>query len=219
MRVEDFPLGIVTPFSRANELYNDPDGQSVHVIIDQRPYFAYSQPTGMSLGSDDQLLSFSLPFSLEPGMHAIRCFPARSYGESFKEKGCFQAEIFYFQDKKRLDTFPFDRFKPYLTYNEPQGKYPAHRSDPLLLDFYLSNCTLSPNGYTVRLVIDGKQQELLTAWTPYYIKGLKPGRHTIRLELLDERRQQVPGAFNRVEREIEIEPSTMLEKIPGKAKQ
>ncbi|MEM7175378.1 MAG: hypothetical protein AAF443_05600 [Chlamydiota bacterium] len=206
LRLQGLALGIVSPFSRANEIYNSPDGQGLHVIIDDRPYFTYSHPSGMRASSEDQLLSFSVPFTLASGMHVIRCFPVRSYGESLKGKNCFKAEIFYFQDRKRLDTLPFDRFKPYLTYNEPQGSYPAHRSDPILLDFYLSNCSLSANGYKVKLFIDGREHSMLTSWVPYYIKGLSSGKHTIRLELLDERGQVVPGSFNVAEREIVIEP-------------
>lgn len=205
LRVQGVKLGETSAFSRANQIYNYPDGQGVNIVIDNLPSFSYNKPTGMTSNLEDQLLSFSVPFTLKPGMHVIRCFPVRSYGESFKNKDAFVSEIFYFQDQKRLDTIPFDRFKPYLTYNEPEGRYPAHRSDPLLLDFYVSNCKLSPTDYKVRISIDGKEQKVLTSWVPYYIKGLQQGSHVIQLELLDPKGMRAPGSFNVVQREIVID--------------
>ena len=207
LRLQGVQLGVVSPFTRAKELYNDPGGQGVHVIVDNERYFTYNQPIGTTLGSEDQILSFPIEFDVKPGPHVIRCFPVRSYGESFKGKECFKADIFYFRDRKRLDTLPFDLFKPYLTYNEPQGYYPADRSDPLLLDFYLSNCELSEHGYKLRLSVDGNVQPLLVKWVPYYIRGLGVGKHTIQLELLDEEGRLVPGPFNKVKRTIVIQAS------------
>ena len=209
LRIEGFPLGTLTQNDRAKKIYNDPEGQAVHVIIDNEPYVIYNQSIEDSFDENreyyDKILSFHIPFVLKPGQHVIRCFPARSYGESLKGEGCFSSEFFYFQDRKKMDTIHVNLQKPYLTYNEPQGRYPAHKSNPMLLDFYLSNCQLSPDGYKVRLGIDSKVVRMLTQWVPYYLYGLGKGKHTIKLELIDKDNRVVPGFFNVVEREIEIE--------------
>jgi hypothetical protein len=73
-----------------------------------------------------------------------------------------------------------------------------------LLDFYLSNCDLSPDGYKVRLTVDGTMTRVISSWQPYYISGLKKGTHTIRLELIDEKNLLVPGIFNDNQRTITI---------------
>jgi len=209
LRVEGFPLGTLTQNNRAKELYNDPDGQAIHVIIDNEPYLIYNQSLEDSFDENreyyDKLMSFYIPFVLKPGQHVIRCFPARSYGESLKGSGCFTSEVFYFQDRKKTDTLNINLTQPYLTYNEPHGRYPAHKANPILLDFYLSNCQLSTDGFKVRVGIDGKMVRMLTRWVPYYLYGMSRGKHTIKMELLDKNNQVVPGFFNVVEREIEIE--------------
>lgn len=209
LRVEGFPLGTITQNDRAKEIYNDPDGQAIHVVIDNEPYLIYNQSVEDSFDENreyyDKILSFHIPFVLKPGQHVIRCFPARSYGESLKGDGCFSAEVFYFQDRKKSDTMNVNLQKPYITYNEPQGRYPAHKADPLLLDFYVSNCQLSGDGYKVRLSIDGKLTRVITQWTPYYLYGLSSGKHTVKLELIDKDNHVVPGFFNVVERQIDIE--------------
>lgn len=209
MRIEGFSLGVSTKDSRAEQIYNDPEGQSIHVIIDNGPYLSYYQSVEDFLDEDrklyDKILSFGIPFNLQPGQHVIRAFPVRSYGESLKQDSCFTAETFYFQDRKKTDSLNIDLSKPFLTYNEPQGRFPACVSDPILLDFYLSNCKLSSDGYKVRLSIDNKVIKILTKWTPYYLYGLSRGVHRIQLELLDKSDQLVPGFFNFVYRDILIE--------------
>ena len=91
LRVEGFPLGMKTQNDRAKEIYNDPDGQAIHVVIDNEPYLIYNQSVEDSFDENreyyDKILSFYIPFVLKPGQHVIRCFPARSYGESLKGDG------------------------------------------------------------------------------------------------------------------------------------
>jgi hypothetical protein len=92
-----------------------------------------------------------------------------------------------------------------LTYNEPSDNMPLTEGQPILLDFFISNCELTKDGYKVRLSIDGKGTRTLTSWQPYYIYGLKRGRHKVKLELLDPDDKVVPGTFNRVERTINVQ--------------
>ena len=122
-----------------------------------------------------------------------------------KRQSSFAAAIFYYQHQKQGDTLNVDLQKPYLTYNEPQGKYPYSQSNPILLDFLISNCDLSSDGYKVALMIDGQNIQALTDYTPYYIYNLNRGKHKIRLELLDENDKIVPGFSNMIERDIEID--------------
>lgn len=207
LRIEGFPLGVITQDDRAKELYNDSEGQTIHAIIDNHPYLDFNQAFEDSFDESQdyysRMLSFYIPFTLSPGQHIIRIFPVRSYGESLKGDGAFAATVFYFQDPKKSDALNVDLKEPYLTYNEPQGNYPF--SEPILLDFLLSNCELSIVGFKVRLSIDGKVIKMLTKNVPYYLYDLAPGKHTVKLELFDENNEIVPGYFNVTEREIEIE--------------
>jgi hypothetical protein len=204
-RVDGYPTFTASQFERAKELVVDSDGQSVHVIIDDNDYFTAFEPLFDALDDHDlyfdQKIDFSPPFKITPGKHYVRAFPARSYGESLKGPNRFASLVFYYKDK--TDKIKMDLSSPYLTYNEPQGTYPE--SKPILLDFYISNCVMSKDGYKVRLTIDNTVQRTLSTWTPYYIYGLKKGSHKIKLELLDPQNKVVPGNFNTVEKTIKVD--------------
>ena len=64
------------------------------------------------------------------------------------------------------ETSNFDLSKPYITYNEPSNQLYLEEGTPILLDFYISNCELSSDGYKVRLTVDGSTTRTLTAWQP-----------------------------------------------------
>ncbi len=209
VRLEGFPLRTYSQFPRAREIMNyDKEGQSVHIVVDNEPYFAKNEAIIDALDMNaydyynDQMLEFNLPMDLEPGMHILRMFPVRSYGESLKGDGCFASRRFYVRSK--TPTMNVDLDKPYLTANQPQGDITYDPKQPILLDFYLTNVLLSKDGYKVRATIDGTIQRIIIDWTPYYIYGLKPGNHTIKLELLNERNQVAPGEFNTVERKFSL---------------
>lgn len=205
LRLDGYPIGNESDFARKKEIYNDRQGQSVRVFIDDEPYFSIFESFIDTLDDNniyyEQLLTKNIPFSLKAGTHVIRAFPVRSYGESLKDTGCFKASIFYFQNQNS-NVFDVDLNQPFITYNEPQGKYPYKLNRPLLLDFYVTNLVLSKDGYKVRFTIDGQNQRILTDWVPYYIYGLRQGTHTFRLELLDPQNKKVPGIFNDVEKQV-----------------
>jgi hypothetical protein len=207
IRVNGFALGVDTEQPRKKEVWNDTEGQSLHVVIDNQPYFSLNEALIDALDDVedyfDQTADFEIPFKLQPGMHIIRVFPVRSYNESVKSKRAFAASVFYYQENKNNPQI--DLSEPYLTYNEPQGEYDyGRKNQPILLDFYITNCELSKDGYKVRLTIDNENQRILTSWQPYYIYGLKKGQHRIRLELLDPQNNYVTGLFNDITRTIVI---------------
>lgn len=202
-RLDWLPLGVDSDFDRKNEIYNDKKGQSLHIFIDDREYFQVNEALFDALDDHDQYYTqtadFVIPFKLEPGQHVIRMFACRSFGESLKSDKAYAAMVFYY--KKRENTIKdLDLSAPYITYNEPQDAYKG--SQPILLDFFVSNCVLSKDGYKVKLTIDGDMERTLTDWVPYYIHGLKKGSHKIRLQLLDPQNKLVKGPFNDIERKI-----------------
>ncbi len=204
IRLDSTYLGVDSEFDRAKEIYNSRSGQTLHIFIDNQPYFTVNEALIDSLDNDqeyyDQTADFEIPFRLDPGMHVIRTFPARSYNESFKGSDAFAASIFYFKEKK--DDPKIDLSQPYLTYNEPQGEYTYRKGQPILLDFYVTHCQLSRDGYKVRLTIDKEDDRILSSWQPYYIYGLSKGVHSIRLELMNPDNKPVPGPFNNIQRTI-----------------
>lgn len=205
-RLDGYPLGAASQFDRADEIAVSKMGQTIHVVVDDYPYIAVNEPSIDPFNEDgyyyDTSYKFEIPYSLKTGMHTIRMFPARSFGESLKGENTFQTTYFYIGN--RDDGPKVDFSQPYLTYNEPSDQIPLSENQPVLLDFYLSNCELTQDGYKVILTIDGKNKRTLTSWQPYYIYGLKRGKHAIRLQLVNARGQVVKGPFNDVERAIYI---------------
>lgn len=206
-RLIGFSVGTNSDFEREHEIFNDPGGQSLLIFIDDHHPVEIYKSTIDSLDNNnlfyDVMLTTRIPFHLKEGKHVIRAFPDRSYGESLKGPGCYAASIFYIGS--RMDNLDVDLRAPYMTYNEPLETM-RYRSDrPLLLDFYLSNVQLSPDGYKIKVTIDGEIIRSLTRWVPYYIYGLTPGVHTVRLQLIDGQNKQVPGLFNDVTRKVTLD--------------
>ncbi len=204
-RIDGFALGAASSFERASEVAVSKMGQTVHVIIDDHPYFPINEPAIDPFDESgyyyDTSYKFKIPYRLGSGPHTIRMFPARSFGESLKGDNTFASLQFYVGEQKGTQI---DLSVPYLTYNEPSSLMPLQAEKPILLDFYLSNAVLSPDGYKVRLLIDGQEIQSITTWQPYYIYGLSKGRHTIRLELLNSKNRLVSGPFSTVQETITV---------------
>jgi hypothetical protein len=204
-RIDGYALGTSSQFERASEIVESKMGQTVHVVIDEDPYFEVNEPALDPYNEGgyyyDTSYKFQVPYQLSEGMHTVRIFPARSFGESLKGDKTFQAIKLYVNSDENDDV---DLAAPYITYNEPSNNMKLVEGKPILLDFYVSNTELSADGYKVRFSIDGKVNRILTSWQPYYIYGLKKGEHTVRLELLDETGAVVPGRFNNVSHKIRV---------------
>jgi len=207
LRVMGYPMGVASQFDRADEVAVSDEGQSVHVIVDNMPYFAVNEPALDPFNEQgwyyETNYKFEVPARLSDGEHILRVFLARSFGEALKGDGAYTASTFFIGNTDNPKKY--DLSKPYLTYNEPSGLMTLYESMPVLLDFLVANCELTTDGYKVHLIVDGVDVRTLTSWQPYYIYGLKKGKHTIRLELLTPSGSVAPGLFNDVERTIVIE--------------
>ncbi len=205
-RIDGFALGAASQFERSSEIVETNMGQTVHVVVDNYPYFPINEPALDPFDEGgyyyDTSYKFEIPYQLDSGMHTLRMFPARSFGESLKGENTFAAIQFYVGNEK--NSSGIDLSQPYLTYNEPSSLMPLSSDKPVLLDFYVTNTELSSDGYKVRLTIDGKINRLITSWQPYYIYGLKKGKHTIRLELIDSENKLVSGKLNDIKQTIYV---------------
>lgn len=207
-RIEGYSLGSdSSQFPRADEIVVSDMGQTVHAVLDNEPAFSINEPALNPFNEEGYFryasYKFEVPFDLEDGMHTIRVFPVRSFGESLKGENTLHAIVFYIGEK--TPSYGIDLSQPYLTYNEPSERVMLTENKPILLDFLVTNCELSPDGYTVRLTIDEKLKRSLSSWQPYYIFGLSRGKHTVRLELIDPNGELADGSFNDIERTILVQ--------------
>ncbi len=132
IKLEGYPLGTDSDFPREKEIYNNPEGQSLHVFIDNQPYFPLNEAVIDALQDFenyyDQMVMFEVPYTLQPGMHVMRAFPVRSFGESLKGDNCYDMHVFYYKIIKDNPKMILDG--PYLTYNEPQGEFTLDKRNP-----------------------------------------------------------------------------------------
>jgi len=205
-RVRGFSLGSISLLPRRNEIATSSQVQSLHVVVDNMPYFVFDglsiDPLDENYDYDEAYYKFKIPFYLSEGLHVIRVFPARSFGEALNRKDNFVSSYFYINKKSGSVSFLKD---PFITYNEPTGVIKGKGSKPVLLDFFVHNCELSGDGYKIELNIDGFFSKKLIKEAPYYIYGLRKGSHKIKLSLLDKNSDYVKGPFNEVIRTINIE--------------
>ena len=135
--------------------------------------------------------------NLSPGTHTIRVFAVRPWGESFKNEKAYAQTTFNVLTETN-DNRP-EPDVPLLTYNSPTG----NGTEPLLLDFYLTNAPLhaiaqnNPNlkDWRIKATINGTSL-ILEDWQPIYLTGLEPGENWVQLELIDETGNSIENAFN-----------------------
>ena len=190
----NFQLTKMTGSDHAAMMANSMKGQHIHLIIDNKPYIAEYET------------KFSQP--MDNGKHVVLSFLSRSYHESLKHKGAYDLRMV---NVGTAATAPdngaatFDVNAPNLFYSRPKDVYKGNDAKKIMLDFYLVNTTLAPDGNKVRATINGNEF-MLDKWLPYQMEGLPAGQATIKLELVDSSGNLIPGPYNSVTRTISVEP-------------
>ncbi|MEE3034463.1 MAG: hypothetical protein VX325_01270 [Bacteroidota bacterium] len=183
-KVENYDLGAQTANAKENGLANSGKGQHIHFILNNGPYSAHYDS--------------NFDKTLDPGNNVVLSFLSRSYHESLKNTGAFSLiQLNVGEQKKDL----IDLSSPLMFYSRPKGTYEGDDTKKLLLDFYLINTEISPDGNKVRATVNG-EEFLIDEWTPHYIEGLPLGEVIVKLELLDSNGNLIDTPFNPVERKV-----------------
>ena len=187
----NFQLTKMTGSDHAMQMANSMKGQHIHLIIDDQPYIA----------------KYETKFTqdMAPGHHVVLSFLSRSYHESLKHLGAYDLRMVTVGTTPDTAKMAFDVKAPTLFYSRPKDKYEGNDAKKIMLDFYLVNTTLAPDGNKVRATINGTEF-MLTSWLPYMMEGLPAGQATIKLELVDSSGTMIPGPYNSVTRTITVAP-------------
>lgn len=100
-----------------------------------------------------------------------------------------------------------DPKKPLLTFSRPKGEYKGDDANAIMIDFWLANGKLSGDGgeYRVRYSVDGGESKFLDKWEPIWLSGWTPGKHTVKIDLVDRSGYLVEnGGYNSTTREITV---------------
>ncbi len=111
------------------------------------------------------------------------------------------------KDMQNSTAGAVDSSMPLLTYSRPKGEYKAAEADPIMIDFWLASGQLQGDGgtYRVRYSVDGGEAKYIDKWAPIWLSGWTAGKHSIKLELVDEDGGLVDnGGYNSTTREITI---------------
>ncbi|QKG58364.1 hypothetical protein GKZ68_18050 [Hymenobacter sp. BRD128] len=188
----NFQLTKMTDSDHAMQMANSMKGQHIHNIVDNMPYTAHYDT------------KFTKP--IPDGQHVVLSFLSRSYHESLKHMGAYDLRtITVGTPAAGTPPMAFDLKAPHLFYSRPKDTYSGKDAQKIMLDFYLVNTTLAPDGNKVRATINGTEF-MLDQWLPYMMEGLPAGQATIKLELLDSSGNLIPGPYNSVTRTITVAP-------------
>ena len=180
--ISNYELGAQTKNDIESQLANSDKGQHIHFIVNNGPYSAhYTNNFKKKLDKDNNV---------------ILAFLSRSYHESVKNPNAFILT--------QIGENKIDLNKEFLFYSRPKGIYKGKDIEKLLLDFYLINTTISPNGNKVKATINDAEF-IITEWAPYYLEGLPKGEVKIKLELINSDGKLVDSPFNPSVRTVILE--------------
>ena len=180
--ISDYELGAQTINNIENQLANSGKGQHIHFIVNNGPYSAH--------------YTNNFKKKLNDNNNVILAFLSRSYHESVKNSNAFVLT--------QIGEDKIDLNNEFLFYSRPKGIYKGKDTEKLLLDFYLINTKISPEGNKVKATINDTEF-IITEWAPYYLQGLPKGEVKIKLELLNAEGKLVDGPFNPSVRSVTLE--------------
>lgn len=199
-----FSLGTTSsdPEKRAATYYNIKEGQTLHIFIDERPYFlATLKDAYTNLEQKEPFikeLKIPIPFPLEEGTHLVTIVPAKSYKESIKVKGAFISKKLDVQNGVKPSLIESsDHNLPLLLWHAPEGVYPKDRSDPLLLDFQIIKNGGSANVLVELFKGETKLLSKMVNAPPYRLIGLTPGDYSIKVSMRGESEKYPWNSFTR----------------------
>lgn len=191
--VENYELGAQTEDASTKACANAAKGQHIHLILNNEPYTAHYEA--------------NFQRELPAGNYTALAFLGRSYHEGIKTKDAHVFAQFTVGEPEVKERVNLDQ--EHIIYNRPKGLYKGADTAQVMLDFYLLNTTISESGNTVRVTINNAAKFMISQWQPYFIKGLKRGTNSIKLELLGPDGKIIPGPYNVVERTIIVEDDSM----------
>jgi hypothetical protein len=141
-----------------------------------------------------------IPVQLTKGKYVAVAFLCLENHVSLKNYGNYVVRTFDVQDSGQE---LYDEAVPMIFYNYPRGKIKLEDDGQLLLDFYLLNTSLEPDGHKVKVELDG-HEFMVTEWIPYALEGVRKGKHNLTLTLLNRDGQVVESPFHKATSTFEL---------------
>lgn len=202
-------------------------GNHIHVILDNQPYEAYYnldqefELRNVSDGPHTLRVFPSRPwhesYKNEGAFQMVKFTVANGGGDAEKPATTADGETMSNSNEakptpegkemKESSAGEVDPKKPLLTFSRPKGEYKGIDAAEIMVDFWLHNAKLVGDGGTfrVRYTIDGGEPEMIDKWQPFWIARWAEGKHSIKLELVDENGNVVEnGGYNSTTRDFTV---------------
>ena len=199
LKVRDWPL------TDAGEL-----GLGAHLVVqlDDLPPQRLTGAAQVPSGQRDRATSLSLVAdepALGPGSHRLTVYAARPWGEAVKSPGALQQITV-----NRLLANPLSLPQAGSPQLLPVSPAELSANEPVLLDWILLDAPLQnlrdgDGSWRLRVTING-DRFLMDQNVPLWLRGWKPGRNTLQLELLDGLGQPLNPPFNSLVQEVDLNP-------------
>ncbi|MFY0686541.1 MAG: hypothetical protein JXQ90_05220 [Cyclobacteriaceae bacterium] len=168
--LQKFVLGAQSKEIDKKNTINSKKGQSLGIIVNNgKPKHIYSDSLNSIKSSRN---SDCLVFT----------YLTKSNGVGLKNNDAYDLNYIGNQDSVDLTA-------PRLIMVQParNSKVKFKQKDKVLLDFYPLNIVIGEEDYKIRMKIDSTTFTL-DKWAPYRIMGLNPGKHSISLKLINQRK-------------------------------
>ncbi len=195
--VKNYQLKMQTADSATKQCNNSAQGQHIHFIMDNMPYKALYEPKNeVTLANGTE--------------HYLMAFLSRSYHESVKSAGA--ALVYHFRISADGKLEKLDEPKtPMVFYSRPKGDYIGKDTANVLLDYYVWNTSLAPDGYKVNATVLTEKGGMTDStkftfdkWEPKFITNLPTGKNKVILTLTDKNGLPVEGPCTNVAREFTL---------------
>jgi hypothetical protein len=164
-------LGGKTPDADNRKTKLTKKGNHLHLNIDNKEHYTSNQNV--------------FNYHIKDGKHKLFAFIARSYYESIKNSYAIIAKEIEVLNGELLKSKNLPAAD--IVYNSPRGVYKNANAKNIILDFVLVNTEIHKGGNSVRITIDETKEFIVNKWQAYYIENSLPGKHSIKLELIDAR--------------------------------
>lgn len=195
--VKNYQLKMQTADSATKQCNNSAQGQHIHFILDNMPYKALYEPKNeVTLANGTE--------------HYLMAFLSRSYHESVKSAGA--ALVYHFRISADGKLEKLDEPKtPMVFYSRPKGDYIGKDTANVLLDYYVWNASLAPDGYKVKATVLTEKGGMTDStkftfdkWEPKFITNLPTGKNKVIVTLTDKNGLPVEGPCTNVAREFTL---------------
>lgn len=211
VQYRSFPLGVQTYSESLQGMRRNPNGSTIVVIFNAKDRISITDrdevPMIEKKAYFEKELTKQLPRRLKvdfgKGKVLVTAIALNAFNESIKIPGAMAVEILDYENPRSPNKAMREKLRmPYVHYIQPLNKF--FYGEPVLLDFYLVNTQIAPDGNKVELYIDDKLEATLVRWIPYQILNLSPGFHKIKIVLVNPHGVPLELPFTPQEAVIEI---------------